>query len=97
MKINVGFAVFTDVVEFEPFMGTDMDKYMEAFNEWYYEHTEVCGVGVLKQKSTLPYKYFNTQVILDWMNEVAPSCNAHIIEANIPFGQEDKSLPGMCF
>lgn len=97
MKINVGFGLFIDVVEFKPFLGTDIDKYMTEFSNWYYEHTEVYGVGVLKQRSTLPYKYLDTQVILDWMLEMAPDCDAHIVESDIPCEQKDKSLPGMYF
>lgn len=97
MKINIGFGLFIHVVEFNPFLGANIDKYITEFNNWYYEYTEVYGVGVLKQRSTLPYKYLNTKVILDWMNEVAPDSNAHIIQENIPLGQEDTSLPYMYF
>lgn len=97
MKINVGFAIYTDVVEFEPFLGEKISKYKKAFDKWYYEIGEIGGIKIKQQRADLPYKYFNTQVILDWMLEVAPNCNAHIVEARIPLGQEDNSLPGLYF
>ena len=33
MKINVGFAIYTDVVEFEPFLGEKISKYKKAFDK----------------------------------------------------------------
>ncbi len=96
MKANVAFGgLILDVIEFEPFWGTDIEKYTLGFNNWYYEHTVKYGIGVLQQRSDLPYKSLNSQVILDWMYEVAPDCNAKLIARNIKLGKEDTSLPYM--
>ena len=97
MKVNVGFAVYIDVIEFKEFMGKNIDKYKKAFEDWYYEEVIKYGFPVLQQRSDLTYKYFNTDVVIDWMNEVAPECNARIIQHKIEPGKEDTSLPYMCF
>lgn len=96
MKANVALGgLLLDVIEFEPFLGTDIEKYTLGFNNWYYEHTVEYGIGVLQQRSDLPYKSLSTQVVLDWMYEVAPECNAKLIATDIKLGEEDTNLPYM--
>ena len=96
MKANVDLGgLLLDVIEFEPFLGADIEKYTLGFNNWYYEHTVEYGIGVLQQRSDLPYKSLSTQVVLDWMYEVAPECNAKLIATDIKLGEEDTSLPYM--
>lgn len=96
MKANVDLGgLLLDVIEFEPFLGTDIEKYTLGFNNWYYEHTVEYGIGVLQQRSDLPYKSLSTQVVLDWMYEVAPECNAKLIATDIKLGEEDTNLPYM--
>lgn len=96
MKANVDLGgLLLDVIEFEPFLGTDIEKYTLGFNNWYYEHTVEYGIGVLQQRSDLPYKSLSTQVVLDWMYEVAPGCNARLIARDIKLGEEDTNLPYM--
>lgn len=97
MKINVGFGLYVYVVEFKPFLGENIDDYINAFDNWYYEPDIVYGVNILKQKETLPYKYLDIQVVLDWMLETAPDCEAHIVEYRVPCEKKDKSLPIMYF
>ena len=96
MKANVDLGgLLLDVIEFEPFLGADIEKYTLGFNNWYYEHTVEYGIGVLQQRSDLPYKSLSTQVVLDWMYEVSPGCNAKLIARDIKLGEEDTSLPYM--
>ena len=99
MKFNAGFAVFVDVIEFEPFMGENIEKYIEAFDKWYFEDSIIFGIPThhAKEKHIQRFKYFNGEVIVAWMNEVAPECNARIVQYHIPPEQEDTSLPGMYF
>lgn len=97
MKINAGFAVYVDVIEFEPFMGENIDDYKKAFEEWYFEEIEYGGMLVLEKKANLKIDGLNGNAIVTWMNEVAPGCNAKIIKYHIPPEQEDTSLPGMYF
>lgn len=84
MKVNVGFAVFIDVIEFIPFMGKEAKAYQEAFLEYY------C-------KNWNEQMYMETETIIKWMNEIAPKCEAKILEKKIKPGEEDTSLPYMCF
>ena len=95
MKINVGFASYVTVIEFKEFMGTDVNKYKEEFEKWYFEEILVNNIPLYHHQSK--YKYFNAQPIVDWMNEVAPDCHAKIIEKHIESGMEDTSLPYICF
>lgn len=99
MKINAGFAVSTDVIEFEPFLGENIGDYIEAFDKWYFEDSIISGIPVhrAKEEHIKRFKYFNGEVIVAWMNEVAPGCNARIVQYNIPPEQEDPTLPGMYF
>ena len=78
LKVNIGFAQYVATIEFNPFLGENIEKYIEAFENWYYEEVEVDGGVILKQRSNLPYKYFDTQVIIDWLLEVSPSCNVFL-------------------
>lgn len=94
MKVNIGFAQYVATIEFKPFLGENIEKYQEAFEDWYYEEVEE---GVRQQRSDLNYEVFDTQVIIDWMLEVAPRCDAKIIEPFLKVGEEDESLPYMCF
>lgn len=97
MKINAGFAIYVDVIEFEPFMGADINDYKEAFEKWYFENVDINGIPVLKKKAILSVDGLNGKAIVSWMNEVAPGCNARIVQYHIPPEQEDPTLPGMYF
>ena len=67
----------------------------ENFEKWYFEQILVDDVPVYHHQSK--YKFFNAEPIVDWMNEVAPGCNARIIAENLNPGAEDTSLPYMYF
>lgn len=97
MKVNIGFAQYVATIEFKPFLGDDIEKYREAFEKWYFEEEKTEEGIVIKERSDLHYDCFNTQVIIDWLLEVSPKCGAKIIEPFLKSGQEDKSLPYMCF
>ena len=84
MKVNVGFATYVDVIEFEPFMGEDTLVYQEAFLDYYCINWD-------------ENMYMQSETIIKWMNEIAPNCNARILQKRIYPGKEDKSLPYMCF
>ena len=95
MKINIGFDSFVTVIEFNEFMGKDVDRYKEEFEKWYFEERLENDVPIYPHQ--LKYKYFNAEPIVDWMNQVSPECNARIISKELVPGEEDTSLPYMCF
>ena len=101
MKVNIDFAMHIDVIEFEPFMKGNIEDYQRAFEKWYYEeYTEVIEgkkLTCMRQRANLPYKYFGVEVVIDWINEVAPSSNPRILERNLGRKEYDSSLPSMCF
>lgn len=93
MKVNIDFAEYISIIEFEPFLGDDIAEYQKAFEKWYF--TE--GKNMKVRPEHQHYKYFDAQVIIDWLNEVSPKCEAKIIEPLLNVGEEDKSLPYMYF
>lgn len=95
MKINIGFGSFVSVIEFEPFMGENIEDYKNEFEKWFFYEKLENDVPIYPNQ--LKYKYFNAEPIVDWMNQVAPECNARIIAFQIASGNEDTSLPYMCF
>lgn len=95
MKVNVNFGVSIYVIEFNEFMGKDINQYKEIFEKWYFDQILVDDIPVYHHQSK--YKYFNAEPIVDWMNEVAPGCNARIIAEDLNPGDEDTSLPYMYF
>lgn len=98
MKVNIDFASYIDVIEFEAFLGDDIEKYKEAFNSWYYEEKpSEHGGKILVQRNNLKYEVFDVNVILDWIKEVAPNANVHLIKCGLVPGTEDKDLPTMYF
>lgn len=97
MKINVGQTRSIDVIEFEPFLGEDIKRYEDEFLKWYFELVHIGHFPCYVKKASLPYKDADGEAVVDWMNEVAPGCNAKILQKNLWPGQEDKTLPYMVF
>lgn len=101
MKGVIDFAVCWYLIEFEPFLGSDIKKYQEEFEKWYYEeYTEVIEgekLVIKRKRSDLPYKVFDITPIIDWMKEISPASNPIVIDYG-EFGTEyDKKLPAMYF
>ena len=94
MKVNIGFAQYVATIEFKAFLGEDVDTYKEAFEDWYFEELED---GTIRKRPNLNNEVFDAQVIIDWLLEASPECNAKIIEPFLKVGEEDESLPYMCF
>jgi hypothetical protein len=95
MKVNVDFATFIDEIEFKAFLGNDISKYKQGFEEWYFRQTIINDIPVYPNQ--IKYKYFDAEPIIGWMNEVEPTCNAKITRKNIEPGDEDTSLQYMYF
>lgn len=94
MKVNIDFAQYVATIEFKPFLGEDIEKYKEAFEDWYFVELKD---GTIIARPDLNYEVFDAQVIIDWLLEASPECDAKIIEPFLKVGKEDKSLPYMCF
>lgn len=95
MKVVIDFAFDASIIEFIPFLGNDMEKYLEEFEKWYYDVDEMGCYD--KKKCHAHYKYFNVDVIIDWIKEVAPESNPKILIRNIKPEDVDPSLPGLYF
>ena len=35
MKVSINFPTISSIIEFESFLGNDMEKYQEQFDLWY--------------------------------------------------------------
>lgn len=98
MKVNVAFDYGVNVIEFEPFMGEDIEKYQKAIEDYYYEESEdEDGEMVIQLKKCFDYSYFGLEHIVMWFEKVAPNSGIHVVARDIPNGKEDKSLPYICF
>lgn len=95
MKVNIDFAQYVSVIEFEPFLGEDIKEYQKAFEKWYFIVNKK-GV-IIKPNPNLHYYCFDAQVIIDWLKIASPKCKAIIVEPFLKVGEEDKSLPYMYF
>lgn len=95
MKVNIDFAQYIAVIEFEPFLGDDIKAYQKAFNSWFFIVNK--KGTIIKQNPNLNYDYFDAQVIIDWLKTASPKCKARIVEPFLNVGEEDKSLPYMYF
>lgn len=93
MKVNIDFAQYVAVIEFEPFLGEDVNEYKKEFEKWYFIKK---GRRII-QNPKLHYDCFDAQVIIDWLNIASPSCKAKIVEPFLNIGEEDESLQYMCF
>ncbi len=101
MKIVVDFAQSWYIVEFNPFLGKNGNKYQKEFEKWYYEeYTETIEGKKLvgkRKRSDLPYKVFDITPIVDWMKEVSPDANPIVIDYGEWDTKYDKKLPAMYF
>lgn len=95
MKVNIDFAEYVAVIEFEPFLGEDIKAYQKAFNSWFFIVNK--KGTIIKQNPNLHYDYFDAQVIIDWLKIASPKCKAKIVEPFLKVGEEDSTLPYMCF
>ncbi|MBR2785947.1 MAG: hypothetical protein IKD76_00320 [Clostridia bacterium] len=94
MKVVIDFATSASIIEFIPFLGNDIKKYQEKFEEWYYEED---ATGCSSQRSGLSYTIFDVNVVIDWIKEVAPEANPVILVERMKPEDVDSSLPGMYF
>lgn len=92
MKVNIDFAQYIAVIEFEPFLGEDIKKYQKEFEKWYLQK-----VRSMKYKLKPDDNVFDVQLVVDWLKIVSPDCKAKIVEPFLKVGEEDKSLPYMYF
>lgn len=93
MKVNIGFAQYVAVIEFEPFLGEDIEKYQKEFEKWYF----IKKGRLIIQNPKLNYDCFDAQVIIDWLKIASPKCRARIVEPFLNVGEEDTTLPYMYF
>lgn len=92
MKVNIDFAQYIAVIEFEAFLGTDIKKYQKEFEKWYFQR-----VRSMKYKIKKENEIFDAQLVIDWLKIVSPNCKAKILEPFLNIGEEDKSLAYMYF
>lgn len=103
MKAYIFFDISFFLIEFEPFLGTDIREYQKKFDEWYYEEDyeivngKKIGTGCFRQRHDLPYKYFDLEPIFDWMREIDPNSNPRVLEEHVFGDKYDKNIPAMCF
>ena len=95
MKVSINFPTIASIIEFEPFLGDDMEKYQEQFDLWYkYNFEPYRGE---QNKDGKYHKIFDENVVIDWIKEVAPESNPSVLVEEIKLEEVDSSLPGLYF
>ena len=84
MKMNLGFAIYIDEIEFKAFLGPKAERYQVYFYTWFH-------------KNWNDDLQMNSETVVKWMLNVSPTCNAKITRKNIKPGDEDTSLQYMYF
>jgi len=47
MKVNIDFAQYIAVIEFDPFLGEDIKEYQNEFEKWYFiQGKKGCNIRV---------------------------------------------------
>ena len=92
MKVNIDFAQYIAVIEFEPFLGEDIRKYQKEFQKWYFQRERK-----MKYKEKLEKDIFDANLVVEWLKIASPNCKAKIVEPFLKIGEEDKGLSYMCF
>ena len=84
MKMNLGFAIYIDEIEFKAFLGPKAERYQEYFYKWFHENWN-------------DDLQMNSETVIKWMLSISPTCNAKIKRKNIKPGDENTSLQYMYF
>lgn len=84
MKVNLGFAVYIDEVEFKAFLGPKAERYQECFYKWFHENWN-------------DDLQMNSDTVVRWMLFVSPTCNAKVTRRNMKPGEENTRLQYMYF
>ena len=92
MKVSIDFAEYVAVIEYEPFLGEDITKYKKEFDKWYFQR-----VRKMKYKKKKDNEIFDANLVIEWLKITSPNCKAKIVEPFLNIGEEDESLPYMCF
>ena len=82
MKVNMDFAQYITVIEFEPFLGEDINKYQKEFEKWYLKR-----VRNIKYKSKQDNNIFDAKLVVKWLKIVSPNCKAKIVEPFLIVGE----------
>lgn len=92
MKVNIDFAQYVAVIEFDPFLGEDIKEYQKEFEKWYFQR-----IRKMKYKPKKESEIFDAKLVVEWLKIASPNCRAKIVEPFLNIGEEDKSLPYMYF
>ena len=76
MKVNIDFAAYIAVIEFEPFLGEDVKKYQKEFEKWYLQR-----IRKMKYKKNNDNKIFDANLIVEWLKSACPNCKAKKVKS----------------
>ena len=97
MKAYIFFDISFFLIEFEPFLGTDIRKYQESFEDWFYIETS----ENMDEITTITYKprkmCWGINEILEWMKRADLNSNPRVLEEHVFGDKYDKNIPAMCF
>lgn len=95
MKVIIDFPKALSLIQFNPFLGEDIELYQQEFEKWYSKnYTPYIGE---KNKKGNYNKTFDAYIVIDWIKEVAPESKPVMIAEEIDENKVDSSLPRMYF
>ena len=60
MKVNIDFAQYVAVIEFDPFLGEDIKEYQKEFEKWYFQR-----IRKMKYKPKKESEIFDAKLVVE--------------------------------
>ena len=95
MKVIVEFPTISSMIQFNPFLGEDIELYQQEFEEWYYKNYAPF-IGKRNKKGEYN-ETLDAYVIINWIKEVAPEAMPIMISEELDEDQVNPLLPRMYF
>lgn len=95
MKVIVEFPMILSMIQFNPFLGKDIELYQQAFEKWYSKN--YAPFTGKRNKKGEYNETLDTYVIINWIKEVAPEAMPIMLVEELDESQAEPSLPRMYF
>ena len=95
MKVIVEFLMVLSMIQFNPFLGEDIELYQQEFEEWYSKN--YAPFTGKRNKKGEYNETLDAYVIINWIKEVTPEAMPIMIAEELDENQVDSSLPRMYF
>lgn len=91
MTITVVFDCFAKLLQCENLKISEFQNLLESFEKWLYEKSD--EGDFLCVKKSLNIEILDISVVIRFLNEIYPDCNAKVINEYVPIEDIDKNSP----